>query len=237
MVSSLSLKICGSNSFPREDDDEYNDERAIRSADSSPRKSSRSSRSHTKNPYSTRGLDKFSAFLAEIEEKRQKIYSEISPEKISFVQFDYSKDNNCKPIVVKAKADQTQIKKNKKNKQAKLVMRSGPLDQPVHDHPPLERSRSDVGPSTRAHERSLLKGMINNLQELRRPKYYLPMVVIVILIFLALFGRSVAIMCTSIGWYLIPTMANEDCKLRKKSFKKKVLVGHHGGISSFKGPL
>ncbi|GMH13639.1 hypothetical protein Nepgr_015480 [Nepenthes gracilis] len=41
-----------------------------------------------------------------------------------------------------------------------------------------------------------------------------------VLLFLALFGRSVAILCTSLGWYLVPTMTSRSSDLRR-SVKKK----------------
>ncbi|GLT26228.1 hypothetical protein SLA2020_013100 [Shorea laevis] len=75
--------ICGTGGFQREDDELSSCSLSPKSSPvSTPRKSKRSNlrKSHnrdSKNPYSSRGLDKFSAVLAELEEKKQKIYSQI----------------------------------------------------------------------------------------------------------------------------------------------------------------
>ncbi|RYR54622.1 hypothetical protein Ahy_A06g029930 [Arachis hypogaea] len=70
-----------------------------------------------KNPYSTRGLDKFCKLLAELDERRKKVYSKMNPHDISFV-FAYSDNDNFVPIVVKVKnKDQNQKKNSKRDDQ------------------------------------------------------------------------------------------------------------------------
>ncbi|GMH03192.1 hypothetical protein Nepgr_005031 [Nepenthes gracilis] len=193
--------ICGGNSFPREEE-----EHRFHSADSSPRKSSSRSKD-IKNPYSDRGLDKFSALLAEIEEKRQKIYSELGPEEISLVRFVYSNDNNIKPIVVKAKSKEQQ-------QQPRSQSNSGPLDN--HHHVASSAAAVVEGKPQEIAENKRWRFQY----KLKQPSCYWPAVVILILFFLVLFGRSVAILCTSIGWYLLPTMTHGSSNL-KRSMKKK----------------
>ncbi|GAB2250348.1 hypothetical protein Droror1_Dr00013707 [Drosera rotundifolia] len=56
-----------------------------------------------KNPYADLGLEKFSALLEEIEEKKRQIMSQINPEEAPVIRFSYSGDNDLKPIVVSAK--------------------------------------------------------------------------------------------------------------------------------------
>ncbi|GMH13640.1 hypothetical protein Nepgr_015481 [Nepenthes gracilis] len=129
--------ICGGNSLPREEEDHK-----FHSADSSPRKSS----SRSKNPYSDRGLDRFTVLLAEIEEKRQKIYSELDPDEISLVRFVYSNDNSIKPIVVMAKGKRDQTKNRSK---------SGPLSS-HHTHPaaaPPSSTKNPLKPPRRRRTR------------------------------------------------------------------------------------
>ncbi|GMH13638.1 hypothetical protein Nepgr_015479 [Nepenthes gracilis] len=194
--------ICGGNSLPREEEDHK-----FHSADSSPRKSS----SRSKNPYSDRGLDRFTVLLAEIEEKRQKIYSELDPDEISLVRFVYSNDNSIKPIVVMAKGKRDQTKNRSK---------SGPLSS-HHTHPAAAPAVvHEKSAETAAEKKNKEKKGKLNLQRLKQPCYYLPAIVMLVLLFLALFGRSVAILCTSLGWYLVPTMTSRSSDLRR-SVKKK----------------
>ena len=56
-----------------------------------------------------------------------------------------------------------------------------------------------------------------------RPWYSLPFFVIMILVFLVFFGRSFAILCTSIGWYMLPTInaTYEHPKRPRKVVKKE----------------
>ncbi|GLT71184.1 hypothetical protein SLA2020_432180 [Shorea laevis] len=115
MLSSL---ICGAGSF-RQEEEEDELWSLANSPCSSPRKSSRRRSSHnnkqSKNPYSTRGLDKFSALLADLDEKRQKIYLQAGSQDISLVRFVHSNSNDWKPIIVKSKD-----KKEKKEKSGDL---------------------------------------------------------------------------------------------------------------------
>lgn len=56
-----------------------------------------------KNPYADLGLEKFSALLEEIEEKKRQVMSQINPEEAPVIRFSYSGDNDLKPIVVSTK--------------------------------------------------------------------------------------------------------------------------------------
>ncbi|KAK8260402.1 hypothetical protein E1A91_D13G119500v1 [Gossypium mustelinum] len=86
--------LCGTLHHQQEDDGIWSSSPVC-----SPRKSKR--KKDTKNPYSTRGLDQFSALLAELEEKRQKIYSQTGSQ--SMVRFVYKNSNDCVPVVVNLK--------------------------------------------------------------------------------------------------------------------------------------
>lgn len=55
-----------------------------------------------KNPYSDRGIDKFSALLEEVEEKKRMIYTLLNPDEVSMIRFVPSGDNKLKPVVVTA---------------------------------------------------------------------------------------------------------------------------------------
>lgn len=202
--------ICGTSILPRE---EVEFERQTRSGDSFPRKS-RSSKA-SKNPYSTRGLDKFTALLAEIEEKRQQIYSQLDPNEISMVRFVYSSDHNFKPIVVKVKPkpENNELKSNHGKNITKL---------------PSSSSMALVKENKKSENICKKKmGFFRDLRvyQINTPRFYLPMILILILVFLVLFGRSFAIICTSIGWYVIPTITNNNgnnnSSNMRMSFKKK----------------
>lgn len=61
----------------------------------------------------------------------------------------------------------------------------------------------------------------------RRPSYYMPAVLMVMLVLLVFFGRSVAIVCTSIVWYIVPALGTglgeEDRRVgsgEKKFFRR-----------------
>ncbi|XP_038716307.1 uncharacterized protein LOC120009695 [Tripterygium wilfordii] len=239
----MSPFICGSANFLEED----KEEKPWSSLPSTPRKTSSPKHSFckknsfcnknssnnnnirdSKNPYSTRGLDKFSALLAELEEKRQRIYSQVDSKDVSFVRFVYSNENDCIPIVVKLKENQTETEKEKKkpnkNREAKH-------DLEIPDHksqaePIVTAAVEEVNKPSKLEPKEVEKRRLKwsssvlRLQKWRRPSYYLPVAILLILLFLALFGRSFAILCTSLGWYIVPTLTSSDSKRPAKNNKK-----------------
>lgn len=244
---------------------------------STPRKSSRrnsfssrsSSSGHNKNPYATSGLDKFSALLAELEEKKQKIYSQVNPDEISLVRFVYKDSDDYVPIVVKVKKNHKQQQDNNINniKQSQSPPRRQDSGQ-LKDKFPLESSNSSpenkqVSQSDNNNSNKKKKMMkrsssfsfswsdIFKPSNWRQPCYYLPAVIVLILLFLVFFGRSFAILCTSIGWYIVPTLQSKESSnpnvirrpmkkkeyLRINSDNKMVASAHKTTNNSHSGPI
>ncbi|KAK8546491.1 hypothetical protein V6N13_067706 [Hibiscus sabdariffa] len=195
--------LCGSFHHQEEED---GDESRPSSPARSPRKSKRS-RKDAKNPYSTRGLDQFSALLAELEEKRQKIYSQTGSQ--SLVRFVYKNSNDCVPVVINLKD-----KKEEKTKPGNTKERYVPGTISNKLQTPPESDTKEKKKKKRFSWESM------EFENLRKPSYYIPAIIILILLFLFLFGRSVAILCTCVGWYIVPTINGEGSNLRT-SMKKK----------------
>ncbi|KAL1353609.1 hypothetical protein HN51_017528 [Arachis hypogaea] len=187
----------------------------------------RKSKTKKDNPFSTRGLDKFSALLADLDEKRQRIYSQMNPHEISFVRFVYSSTNDFVPIVVK-------VKNNNKSQELK-VMKPRKLD---HHHPhqsdkPTVESSEIVDeskqPKLENGDKKVKKKRLNwNLKsfDMWKPCFYVPMVMILILVLLTMFGRSVSTLCTCILWYVIPALkgsnrSSSNSRMLPKNSKKK----------------
>ncbi|KAK8651588.1 hypothetical protein V6N13_141186 [Hibiscus sabdariffa] len=153
----------------------------------------------------------FTALLAELEEKRQWIYSQMGTQDI--VRFVYKNSNDCVPLVVK-------LKDEKDDK-----IESGA----TNNHRP-QRGVSEVtgklqtpsGPDRKIEKKKSFSWNAK-LQNLRRPSHYIPAVIILILLSLVFFGRSVAILCTCIGWYMVSTISEEGSNLRT-SMKKKIML-------------
>ncbi|KAJ9166340.1 hypothetical protein P3X46_021112 [Hevea brasiliensis] len=223
----LSPFICGSFHHHQEEEDEPLQQGS--SPCSTPRKSRKSTKD-SKNPYSTRGLDKFSALLADLEEKRQQIYSQVDSQDISFVRFVYSSSNDCVPIIVKLK-DQNKQDQNKgidfkdepRTTQNAEALDKSPIETSAVQHE--EESKQTRLETDKKTEKKRMLSWNLKLHKWRRPSYYMPMFIVLILLFLAFFGRSVAILCTSIGWYLVPTLSS------KRPAKKKQLVRRYSEIS------
>lgn len=213
MLNSL---ICGSF-HSQEDEDE------IRSPSPCTTPTRKSRNKKDKNPYATRGLDKFSALLSELEEKRQQIYSQAGSQDISFVRFVYSSSNDFVPVIVKMKDPQTQrnsIDHNKENDHKISTIREDKV-QVVNEETRMELDQAEKKIKEKNKKKVYLKW--------RRPSVYMPLFVILILVFLAVFGRSVAILCTSVGWYLVPTLSSNtsvkqaDWSSNKMKKKKELL--------------
>lgn len=217
--------ICGSNFQDQEDDEELELLNLCSETKKSSRKPTRrhsfgnSRTKDTKNPYADRGLDKFSALLAELDSKRQKIYTQKGSEDISLLGFVYSNSSDYKPIVIRLrdkKQDRTKIKTENNS----LVSDKGAIDAAKGDSKKLSRIESNSN-RIKNEKVGFLWGEILKLEKLRRPSYYVPVIMMLILVFLAVFGRSFAILCTCLGWYIIPTIS---LKLKKSRGMKKEYV-------------
>ncbi|KAK6160599.1 hypothetical protein DH2020_003980 [Rehmannia glutinosa] len=243
--------ICGSGSFNHQDHEDEIESNG--SPCPTPKRSKRSTSfckilgkdNSNKNPFADRGLDKFYALLADLEEKKQKIYTQMGAEEISFVRFVYSPDSDhAKPIVVKVK-EKKQVDKistnlikqsfkkttsniNQSDVVADKISVTTVASQITEDRVPKE----ELIEKTRKKRRCLRCNGSFKLDNLRRPYYYFPVIVVLILVFLAMYGRSFAILCTSIGWYMVPTVvggssssssssSNERKPKRKKEFVRK----------------
>lgn len=178
-----------------------------------------------KNPYSNHGLDKFEALLADLDGKRQKIYTQKGSEDISLVRFTYSKSNDVQPIVVKIKDH----KKQEKDQQHKVEATKTPILSPEHPVGGNNKALS-ISKVVQPEKESFDYKKMFSVDQLKkklgqwwRPWYSLPFFVIMILVFLIFFGRSFAILCTSIGWYMLPTInaTYEHPKRPRKVVKKE----------------
>ncbi|KAM1133816.1 hypothetical protein ACFX19_043728 [Malus domestica] len=195
---------------------------------STPKRSTKRSSKESKNPYSSRGLDKFSELLADLEDKRQKIYAQTPPQDISLVRFmfkDSNEDAPPVPVVIKLKDNKKEDRKEKTKtqvvKEKHATSNSDGLDKfNVEPSTPTKEISVQQQPKNYKKVRSSLNFKDMNLGIWRRPSYYLPVVVVFILVLLAVFGRSVAILCTSIGWYALPTLEESNGKTKRASKKK-----------------
>ncbi|XP_039068797.1 uncharacterized protein LOC120215083 [Hibiscus syriacus] len=122
----------------------------------------------------------FSALLAELEEKRQRIYSQMGNRCV--VRFVYKNSDDCVRLVVKPKD-----KKDEKTKPGT-----------VSDHQPRRDKLRTPSESDRKIKKEKSISWNGALQNLRRPSHYMPAVIILILVSFVCFGRSVAILCTCI---------------------------------------
>ncbi|KAK9112011.1 hypothetical protein Scep_019530 [Stephania cephalantha] len=174
--------------------------------------SCRSSGNKNKNPYSTRGLDKFAMVLADLDERRQKIYEQMGLQDDSLVRFGYSSSKGWVPIVVKLKGQDSDRKAKLGegiiNRNELLVQN---LSSEVKSKNELISSVvKGVGEEQIQNWKRSLMGRVK-FSDFMRPYYYLAFVLVLILLCLMIYGRSFAILCTSISWYLVPTIkGNKD---------------------------
>ncbi|KAE9458783.1 hypothetical protein C3L33_09306, partial [Rhododendron williamsianum] len=197
--------ICGTGSFPRQlEEDDLLDI-------GSPRKPKKGS----KNPFADRGLEKFSALLAELEDKKKQIYTQLGSEEIAFIRFDYSKSNRCKPIVVKVKERERDHRQQQDKDDTPAEINNSAAVQ-------VQESRTDQPGNKKVSDQKRQRSCWDFLKRemWRKPSYYLPAVMIMILLFVVLFGRSFAILCTSIGWYMIPLITGGESNAKRVKKKK-----------------
>ncbi|CAK8569452.1 unnamed protein product [Lathyrus sativus] len=186
--------VCGT--FNPIDDDEL-----CANPDSSPRRYKR--KNSKNNPYSTRGLDKFSALLSDLNDKRQKIYSQMNPHDISYIRFVHSNKDDFVPIIVKVKNKSQEIK----------VLKARNLKNSSTDQP-----SSVVSMEKRNQPKKRISMNVKKI-EMDEAMLYLAFVVIMILLMLTVFGRTVSTIFSCVLWYANPTM--KDGSLSSRSSMKK----------------
>ncbi|XP_031108736.1 uncharacterized protein LOC116013227 [Ipomoea triloba] len=224
------------------------------------KKGGRDNNNNNKNPYANRGLDKFSALLADLEDKKQKIYTQVGAEDISIVRFVFpANSNDVKPIVVKFKG-----KKESAGRDDNRAAKTGGLPEKVEVEKRVMHSSNDQKEEKKKKlSKSVSWKMDMKWEDLKKPRFYMPLTIVLILVFLAIYGRTFAILCTSIGWYVIPTIRGKHSSSsssfnsrnkpqRKKEYTrrfseknistpkgdgstspKSVLSGHHAHRKSF----
>ncbi|XP_019174229.1 PREDICTED: uncharacterized protein LOC109169793 [Ipomoea nil] len=228
---------------------------------STPRRSKKSGRdsNNNKNPYANRGLDKFSALLADLEGKKQKIYTQVGAEDISIVRFVFpANSDDVKPIVVKFKG-----KKESAGRDENHAAKTGGSPEKVEVEKRVMQSSSNDQKEEKKLSKSVSWKVDMKWEDLKKPRFYMPLTIVLILVFLAIYGRTFAILCTSIGWYVIPTIKGKNSSSsssfnsrnkpqRKKEYTrrfseknistpkrdgstspKSVLTGHHAHRKSF----
>ncbi|KAF8111017.1 hypothetical protein N665_0076s0022 [Sinapis alba] len=157
----------------------------------------------SKNPYSDLGLEKFSTLLSELDEKRQSIYAtRVDSDGPPLVRFVFKSSGECVPIMIKTK----KVTKKKDSQDGLKLKKETKIEEEK------EIKNSDL--VTEQKQRCLL--LNENLKKISRPKHFLPVTTILVLIFLVFFGRIVSIMCTCIVWYLVP-LIKEHCRSRGSS--------------------
>ncbi|KAI3409053.1 uncharacterized protein J3R85_019851, partial [Psidium guajava] len=194
----------------------------------------------SKNPYANRGLDKFSALVADLEEKRKEIYLQSGSRDIAFVRFVPSSSDGFVPVVVKSKDRQHHHHQHHQNKERKKAERSEARKEIVsatHDSETMVECPEEVKamdePKVELNEEAKIKKSFS----WRRPSCYVPLAMIMILLLLALFGRSFAIVCTSIGWYMVRALGERGSTVavKKKMETADKRVGENKDIPRIGG--
>jgi hypothetical protein len=211
--------FCGTGSFKTLDYDTL-------STPGTPRQKKRKSTSKN-NPYAYRGLDKFSTVLSELESWKEKIIAATGSDDHVLVQFKHTESNDWVPIVVRLpepKEDLANIKGSDKHHHRKTVsMPTSPRPLPVQAKDEVkEKVVKDNDKKEKTRSGFISRISLNRMN----PCSYWPWVIVIVLVCLVFFSRAFAICCTSIWWYLVPTLNGEDLDmsrtwLNRRSFLRR----------------
>lgn len=226
--------LCGTGSFKHIDDDP---------AEDSPKPRRR--RRHGDNPFAGRGLDKFSTVRSDLESRRDKILRRVGSDSglvmVRFVQCN----GTWVPIVVKLPGGEKQLKDAdapKKVPRTSASPSSCTLPDPASSRDGAAKKATALGVEpARRRITSFSRGRTTSFSRgrLRPPACYWLAVMALTLLSLAVFGRTFAICCTSIAWYLVPSLSSScsnGADLRRSMEKRKVASPpakpHHEVLSS-----
>ncbi|KAL4583374.1 hypothetical protein LXL04_007945 [Taraxacum kok-saghyz] len=193
--------ICGSVNSQEEDDYDV----LWPYPSTSPRKPTRSRRTkNIINRYSDRGLDKFEALLADLDHRRQKIFTQKGSEDVSMVKFVYRSPDDVKPIVVK-------LRDHRKHQNTSSLQTTPELEHQKdvafvegNDGDDFEKGKRLKPLMGESKKKFRFNQWRRKLGEDWKPSYYIPLFVMLVLVLLTFTGRCFAILCTSLGWYFVP---------------------------------
>ncbi|KAJ3672569.1 hypothetical protein LUZ60_007290 [Juncus effusus] len=212
--------FCGTGSFKTLEDDHD-----LCKTPSTPRGNRRKSTSKN-NPFSSRGLDKFSTVVSELEARKEKIMAEASSQGVIMVKFMHSQTKDWIPIIIHLPDSKRDTKKDPKRNNNTRSVQSLPVS-PRGQVPPCPPANNEI-----KEDNSRIEEVKNeNIMKRRnrdsflslskmRPSTYWPWAMVIVLISLVFFGKTFAICCTSIWWYLIPILNGEDESHERRSTKK-----------------
>ncbi|BAT02386.1 uncharacterized protein [Oryza sativa Japonica Group] len=185
------------------------------------------------NPYASRGLDKFSTVLSELESRREKILRQVGGAggggapgegggggggEHVLVRFVQSEGKGWVPIVVKLppeEEEQQQRKggKNKRKQQAAATSATSSQSSTPPTSEPASPREDVIKPARPAAAAAAAEpGSAKRKAGVRwswsdvRPRHYMPFVAVLLLASLVVFGKVFAICCTSVWWYLVPIL-------------------------------
>lgn len=174
---------------------------------------SNSSSSSSKNPYSSRGLEKFTSVLSELEAKKERIMTRIGSD-VAMVRFKYSTSQDFIPIVVKIREDG-----GKKSNPVSPKPEPVPKEQPVSalPAPQLPEAGKKVKKSVRWSGGGKKGGELCRW----RPSYSMLLLILLVLVCLMVSGRVFAVCCTAVGWYLVPLLKDQGSHENKRRWCSK----------------
>jgi hypothetical protein len=173
------------------------------------------------NPYASRGLDKFSTVLSELEFRRERILRRAGPDVDAghlMVRFVQSEGKGWVPVVVKLPSEEEQAAADAKKKQSKKAKpTSRPATPPTEPASPKEDAAKHVAPAVKAAMPAKKKKAGGSGErwswssgKMVRPCHYWPLALVLLLLSLVVFGRVFAICCTTIWWYLLPILSGDE---------------------------
>ncbi|WOL11642.1 hypothetical protein Cni_G20406 [Canna indica] len=191
--------FCGTGSFKSVDSDPWS------TPPSSP-KPTKKKAAATKNPYSARGRDKFSALLSELEARRAKIIATAGGSQgVAMVRFTCSSSDDWIPIVIKIRDEDKPRDRARSPPPAAAKL---PSSEEIAEKPRTPPEVEEMAPATvLARKRKERFCWTSAWKSVRlNCLCWPPLVVLLMLLCLVVFGRVFAICCTTVWWYLLPLM-------------------------------
>ncbi|KAG8099533.1 hypothetical protein GUJ93_ZPchr0013g34981 [Zizania palustris] len=213
------MLFCGTGSFKDVDKDGHGGGKAPEAV------KKKSGGGKKENPYASRGLDKFSTVVSELESRREKILRRVGPaadggDHRVLVRFAQSEAKGWVPIVVKLPPEEEQRRQQegcKKRKQAAASTTSSSPPQPTPLASEPASPKEDVKLSSAAAAVPVKRKAAGDGERWSwswgksvRPQHYIPFVAVLLLVSVVVFGRVFAICCTSVWWYLVPILSGAN---------------------------
>ncbi|PPE01257.1 hypothetical protein GOBAR_DD01751 [Gossypium barbadense] len=166
----------------------------------------------------------FLHFYQSLKTRNKRYHLQTGSRDISMVRFMYKDSTDFVPVVVKLKDKEPKPKPVETKQQEQEAWDHKHSMETLSEAKDVMKKISRLQPDKKKNKKGF---------SWKRPYFYLPTFFVLVLVLLVFFGRSVSILLTCVGWYMVPTIQGGNySNVRRGIMKKKKKKDHVRKLSN-----